>query len=131
MFMSNVRHKETGELYDAVKHDGSDEQAKRITTWINRHLGRAQFFPKGTVDYDLHQAFVLLLQDGDPQFVRRGFWVIRRESDNCFFVVFGDDLTEHWEYVPSNDRAFSKYKGDVEKAFNISEEDLDARVDKS
>jgi hypothetical protein len=115
--LSKVRHIETGEIYDAVKHDGSDEQAKRITHWINSQRGRAQYFPIGTVDFDLHQAFVLLLREsGDHEFVRRGFWVIQREGTSDFFTIFGDDLTTHYEPVIEEGPLVI---GDVERAFGL------------
>jgi hypothetical protein len=125
--MSRVRHLETGEIYDAVKHDGSDEQAKRITHWINSQRGRAQYFPRGTVDFDLHQAFVLLLREsGDHEFVRRGFWVIQREGTSDFFTIFGDDLTTHYEPVdnPQFKGDLDKIIGDVDRAFGRKQEDL-------
>jgi hypothetical protein len=120
--MSKVRHIETGEIYDAVKHDGSDEQAKRITHWINSQRGRAQYFPLGTVDFDLHQAFVLLLRESsDHEFVRRGFWVIQREGTSDFFTIFGDDLTTHYEPVREEG---PKVLSDVDRAFGRKLEDL-------
>jgi hypothetical protein len=125
--MSKVRHIETGEIYDAVKHDGSDEQAKRITHWINSQRGRAQYFPLGTVDFDLHQAFVLLLREsGDHEFVRRGFWVIQREGTSDFFTIFGDDLTSHYEPVdlPQFNGPLDKIIGDVDRAFGRKQEDI-------
>lgn len=56
----HYRLKETEIEYEAHQHDGSDETANRIAQWVTDNGGKVKVALKGTVDYDLHSAFVMI-----------------------------------------------------------------------
>jgi len=95
---TNFLHREDGTQVQAVRHDGSDEIAVEIAHWVTADGGRADILHKGTVDYDLHAAFIRIYRDGDHEIVRPYFWVVRAAAEK-FYVVFPGDFTELYEEV--------------------------------
>lgn len=93
-----VRHKESGTEVEAFKHDGSDDSAVKIAHWVSNRGGQADILHKGTVDFDLHAAFIRLYRDGETEIVRPNCWVLEARQGR-FYTIFPDDFNELYEAI--------------------------------
>lgn len=99
--MPKMYRRKQGELM-ALQHDGTDESAMKMQSWINIHGGQASMFRKGSVDYDMHNAYLKLEDAHGLNLVGPTSWVVMA-AEGLFYVVLNRDFPSLYDPVENGD----------------------------